>query len=1089
MADGSVVIDVDVNGKDVTGLNNQLDQLEGKSAKASRGIGDMVKAMGLVKLGSAAFDVLKGSIEGAVTRFDKLNQFPKVLTAMGASTDDATRATNKLKEGIDGLPTKLQDVSDTTQQMYSVFKDADLAADSTLALNNALLASGSSGEKAQRGTEQYMKILRTGKVDLDSYTTLQETMGFGLDKLAEKFGFTGKSAQQDLYKALQSGQVTVEQFNQGLIDIQDGLGGTKEVARKTTEGIATSFSNLKNSITNGMANVLTKFDEIVTKVSGKSIAANLNSLKGIVNNTFSAITKAMDGLIPVIDSIKKAFADNQSIIKIFSDTFDQAFKIIGFIVYDVINILQRFWGEISKSSESSSLIDILSSVFTTLKDVVLDVLENIQYFFDILGSVDVPEKLGAAFNNLKDILFDSVEAVANFFGSFNLGETSTSITETLIDTVILLVDTFLKVTEKAKDFIKWIDSGSTASDVFKGIIVALGVAISGVVLYYKAWQTYINLVVKAQKAWNLITKIGTGIQTAFNAVMSINPIFLIVGAIAALIAGLVYWITKTKSGQKAWKAFTDWLVKAWEGMVDFFKGVWEGITDIFDSAVKTVKELWKGTMDFFKKLGEDITSIFKSSIETAKDLWSGVTEFFQSLLDGIISAFNTSVEFLKGIWQSAVDVFNAIWETIGPTVMIIVDGIVELWNNFTETITGIWEGIKTTAEGVWELIKSVIMGPILLLIDLITGDWEQLKEDLSMIWESIKEAGSMIWDGIQQIIGSYVEGVVNFVKTVWETGKNFLSDIWEGISNIASTVWDAITSTISNLAKSALDGAKNAWSGAKQWASDTWESVKQTSAETWDGIKTTVSESAKNALEWAKSAWSGAKQWASDTWEGVKQATAEKWENTKSTVANLADATLKGMQSAWSTAKSIASDIWEGVKETVKAAMDFDLFAAGRAIMESFTDGLTHAWEATKEFVSGIGDWIREHKGPISYDRKLLIPAGKAIMGGLNESLQASFKSVQKTIKPMANQIADTLSFDNAFSNFNFTSPELALNTNMMGAANLGSQIVNNSNFAKTYNPTININIEHADLSNEKSIEETSQQLATLTERQTRGRL
>ena len=57
MADGSVVIDVDVNGKDVTGLNNQLDKLEGKSAKASRGIGDMVKAMGLVKLGIAAFDV------------------------------------------------------------------------------------------------------------------------------------------------------------------------------------------------------------------------------------------------------------------------------------------------------------------------------------------------------------------------------------------------------------------------------------------------------------------------------------------------------------------------------------------------------------------------------------------------------------------------------------------------------------------------------------------------------------------------------------------------------------------------------------------------------------------------------------------------------------------------------------------------------------------------------------------------------------------------------------------------------------------------------------------------------------------------
>ncbi len=34
MADGQVVIDVDVNGKDVTGLNKQLNQLEGSSDKA-----------------------------------------------------------------------------------------------------------------------------------------------------------------------------------------------------------------------------------------------------------------------------------------------------------------------------------------------------------------------------------------------------------------------------------------------------------------------------------------------------------------------------------------------------------------------------------------------------------------------------------------------------------------------------------------------------------------------------------------------------------------------------------------------------------------------------------------------------------------------------------------------------------------------------------------------------------------------------------------------------------------------------------------------------------------------------------------------
>lgn len=1011
MADGSVVIDVDVNGKDVTGLNNQLDQLEGKSTKASRGIGDMVKAMGLVKVASAAFDILKGSLDGAITRFDTLNQYPKVMAQMGYSTEDTTKSIDILKAGIDGLPTSLQDITKNAQSFAILTGSAEQGAKTAVALNDAFLASGASSEDAARGVQQYSQMLSTGTVDMMSWRTMQQTMPYALNETAKAFGYAGKSATNDLYAALKDGSITMEQLNEKFIELDGGATGFAETAKTATEGIGTSFTNLKSSVVNGMTTILTKFDEVIKEVTGKSIAGNLNSLKVVINSTFKAIADSMDMIIPIIEKVK--------------DSLD--FTLIGYIIEDVTNILKSFWDSFSGGAGKGEVITLISNVFGVLHGAIQEVLQNVALFFAALDRSDVPELLGQAFSNLKDIIFETITFVKNFFGAFNGQEGSSKSIEIIVSALGGAAELFEKTTEVAKSFFEWLNNGSTSADLFKGAIVAIGVAIGGVVLYYKAWQTYINLVVKAQEAWNLITKIGTGIQTAFNAVMSINPIFLIVGAIAALTAGLVYWITKTKSGQKAWETFTDWLVKAWKGMVDFFKGVWEGITDIFDSAVKTVEELWKGTMDFFKKLGEDITSIFKSSIETVKDLWSGVTEFFQGLLDGIISVFNTSIEFLKGIWQSAVDIFNAIWETIGPTVMIIVDGIVELWNNFTETITGIWEGIKTTAEGVWELIKSVIMGPILLLIDLITGDWEQLKEDLSMIWESIKEAGSMIWDGIQQIIGSYVEGVVNFVKTVWETGKNFLSDIWEGISNIASTVWDAITSTISNLAKSAHDGAKNAWSGAKQWASDTWESVKQTSAETWDGIKTTVSESAKNALEWAKSAWSGARQWASDTWEGVKQATAEKWENTKSTVANLADATLKGMQSAWSTAKSVTSSIWGGVKQATQAAMNFSLFDAGKAIMDSFTEGLKHAWKATQEFIGGIGDWIREHKGPISYDRKLLIPAGKAIMGGLNESLQASFKSVQKTIKPMANQIADTLSFEHHLGNINFSSPERAL--------------------------------------------------------------
>src|SRR5699024_6171004 len=106
----------------------------------------------------------------------------------------------------------------TTQRIATMTGDLDGATETTIALNNALMASGSDAEKASRGTEQYLKMLSTGKVDMESFKTLQETMGLGLNKMAESFGFTGKSAQNDLYKALQSGNITFDQFNDKLIE-------------------------------------------------------------------------------------------------------------------------------------------------------------------------------------------------------------------------------------------------------------------------------------------------------------------------------------------------------------------------------------------------------------------------------------------------------------------------------------------------------------------------------------------------------------------------------------------------------------------------------------------------------------------------------------------------------------------------------------------------------------------------------------------------------------------------------------------------------------------------------------------------------
>ena len=279
----------------------------GQGAKGFEKIKDAIKnfSVGAVafKAVSSAMNLVSQSMDKAIDRFDTLQRFPKVMKAFGHSSKDIAASTKLLSEGIEGLPTTLDTVVATTQKLTSMTGDLKQSTKLTIALNNAFLASGASTEEASRGLTQYTQMLSSGKVDLQSWKTLQETMSYALQKTAESFGYAGASAQNDLYKALQDGKITFSDFSKRLIELNKGVNGFAEMAKKNSEGIRTSFTNIVSAIAKGIANVITEFDKLSKAVTGKSIAEHLNGIKDAINNTFNIITSVIRGATPVVKSL------------------------------------------------------------------------------------------------------------------------------------------------------------------------------------------------------------------------------------------------------------------------------------------------------------------------------------------------------------------------------------------------------------------------------------------------------------------------------------------------------------------------------------------------------------------------------------------------------------------------------------------------------------------------------------------------------------------------------------------------------------------------------------------------------------------
>lgn len=753
MADGKVVIDVILNdGSVAKGIAN-IDGIGKSGERAGLGIGKMVTALGLVKVASAALGVVKSSLDSAISRFDTMQKFPKVMAALGFSSEDSSKSIKKLSDGIDGLPTKLDDVVASTQQLTSITGDLDKSTNTVLALNNAFLASGASTEDANRGMQQYNQMLSSGTVDLESWKTLQETMPLALQKTAEAMGFVGKSAQRDLYAALKNGTVTFDQFQDKLIELGTGTGTLAGLAKENSLGIATSFNNLKNAVAKNVANIITKVDDITKKMTGKTIAQNVDSLKVVINNVFKSIIDNMDNVIPYIEKVTSAF---KAVFDFISNNKEL-----------VISAIAGITGAMLALSAINKVNSVISSVSKAI------------------GLLTSP--VGIA-----------VVAIAVLIGAFvHLWTTS----EEFRNKVTAVFESVKSAVGSAVSFIK--NNLETIKAVLIGVAAGFAVfkTITTIIAIFNAVKTAI---------------IGLKVAfVALKVVMMANPFILIVSAIVGLVAMIIY-LWKTNEGFRnaiigIWEAVKgafigakDAIVGAWNGMVSWFANLWDGIKSAFTSAINGIKTFMSSSWD----------SIKSSTTAAWSAIISGIMTVVQPFINVFLNMWNSLSDGLSMMWQGIQMIAQGAWELLKniilAPVLMIVDLVTGDFSSMGSHLSQIWENIKAAALLIWDGIKTYFSGVITAIVDFATSQFESFKNGLSAIWNFISSTAISVWQSIKSAITNLISSTVSTAQSMWENLKNTVINIFNNILSTASSTWNNIKSSISN----AINGAKDAVSNA-----------------------------------------------------------------------------------------------------------------------------------------------------------------------------------------------------------------------------------------------------------------------------------
>lgn len=795
--------------KDFESIGKSSESAMDRSSKQSKVMAGLwqVGLTTVSQIASKVFNKVTSNIDGAVKRVDTLNNFPKVMQNFGISGLEASKMIKQLDIGVKGLPTSLNDIASLAQSFVPVTKNTEMATKTSLALNNALLAGGAVEQVRTAAMEQFRQALAKGRPEMEDWKALETAMPAQLQQTAKALGLgTGALSAysangQGLYKAMKAGKITMDDFNNAMIKLNEtGLGGFPsfaEQAKNATGGLQTSIANATTAITRGIGDIIQAIGTDVLGAaigdSGKRFESVMKSIAGWIRDNHDAILKWVNTIksnaIPTLTSFGAAMtvikglkiadsltSDNgkmkEKLTSTFEDVAKNYLKLIG-VTKDNKIFDKSDLAELKPLQKVSLGIRTVTKLITGVSFGpvaagvigVVSALTFLQAKFNIFGKLG--KLIGDGLGKLKEVagpaisaglktLGSIIDGVGKAIGGFASGIASGfgGVVKTVGAFISNFTSGFSGVGKTAGEF------ASGFGKILKDVFPAFKPMVESFKTLFKTLGDSFNKIVQS------IVKAFAPLMPAFAKLFgAIGKIFEQVFKIGSIVVTLVIGVIGAIAG----------------AVGNVLMPIISVVVSVVSTIIGVVSGIVANIIGVVAQIIAVVVGIVAIIINIVANLISVIIGIVTGIISVIIGIVTTIINIVMGVITVIVNIIS--------TIIGVVAGIISAIIGIVGAVIGVVVGIITTIVNVVSGIIGGIIGVVTAVINTIVAVFQGIIGVITGIFNTIANAIGSIFRGIAKTIGNIINGIVNIVKAPINFIIDGINGFIGGINKIKIPDW------------------------------------------------------------------------------------------------------------------------------------------------------------------------------------------------------------------------------------------------------------------------------------------------------------